>query len=769
MRNLVAFPGIPMTIDMEKGPAKRIFENAIKENTAVVIVCQKDPMVEVADIKDVYSVGVTARIKQVVKTQSGIFRVIIEPLFRAQIISFTDDKFTSAEIVEIKPIKEESVLECRALLREIKSIIGDFSKFVPKFSKEFWMLFDTIRELGQACDFAAENLLPDPEDKQTILEEILPSARASKLINLLEAEKSILEERAHIKREVDERMKKNQRDYYLREQLKVIHEELGENDDEYDDDDLREYAERLEKGNYPENVKKALTKEIKRLSRIPFGSAENTVLRNYIDVCLEIPYLVKTEERLDIAEVQKILDDDHEGLNKVKERIIEYLAALKLSPELRGQIICLVGPPGTGKTSIAASIARATNRKFVRVSLGGVHDESEIRGHRKTYIGSMPGRIVNALIEAKANNPLILFDEIDKMAHDMRGDPASAMLEVLDREQNKTFRDNFVELPIDLSGCMFITTANSLETIQRPLLDRMEIIELHAYTRPEKFAIARRHLVSKQMKKHGLLARMFKMEEAAIYEIIDCYTREAGVRNLERCIEKCCRKAAKQIACEEKKSVRVTLKNLVDYIGEQKLVKEKISDTNEVGIVNGMAWTELGGDLLQIEAMALPGTGKLELTGSLGDVMKESAKAAISYIRSKADALGIDSDFYKNKDIHIHVPEGAVPKDGPSAGVTMVSALVSELAGIPARSDVAMTGEISLHGKVMAIGGLREKTMAAYLAGVRTILIPKDNEKDIAELADEVKENVQIIPVSRAEEVLAVILEKNPFERGISC
>ena len=765
MRNLVAFPSIPLTIDMEKGPAKRIFENAIKENSPVFIVCQKDPMVEVSDVNDVYSVGVTARIKQVVKTQSGVFRVVIEPIARAVISDFTDDKLNAASVYEKTIVETDNERRTKALLEELKDIIHGFAKFAPKFSKEFWMLFDTIRDLSQACDFAAENLLPTPEDKQLILEAFVPTERASTLINLLEAEKGVLEERMLIKKEVDERMKKNQRDYYLREQLKVIHEELGADDDEFDDDDLREYMERLEKGDYPENVKKALTKEVKRLSRIPFGSAENTVLRNYIEVCLEIPYLVKTEERLDIPTVQKILDDDHEGLTKVKDRIIEYLAALKLSPELRGQIICLVGPPGTGKTSIASSIARATNRKFVRVSLGGVHDEAEIRGHRKTYIGAMPGRIVNALIEAKANNPLILFDEIDKMAHDMRGDPASAMLEVLDREQNKTFRDNFVELPIDLSGCMFITTANSLDTIQRPLLDRMEIIELHAYTRPEKFAIARRHLIPKQMKKHGLLARTFKMDDAAVYDLIDCYTREAGVRSLERCIEKCCRKAAKQIACEEKKSVRVTMKTLADYVGEQKLVKEKISETNEIGIVNGMAWTELGGDLLQIEAMALPGTGKLELTGSLGDVMKESAKAAISYIRSKADALGIDPDFYKTKDIHIHVPEGAVPKDGPSAGVTMVSALVSELAGIPARSDVAMTGEISLHGKVMAIGGLREKTMAAYLAGVRTILIPKDNEKDIASLADEVKENVKIMPVSRVEEVLSVILEKNPFER----
>jgi ATP-dependent Lon protease len=753
-----------MTIDLDKGPAKKIFETAAKEGTPVFIVCQKDPMEEVTDISGVYSIGVTARIKQVVKTQSGVFRVIVEPLSRAVLTGFPDDELLTAEIFEKTVNEDDGDLRPRALLREIKGIMHDFSKYAPKFSREFWLLFDSIRDLGQACDFAAENLLPDANDKQTILEAFSPTERARKLIDMLEVEKSILEERAAIKKEVDERMKKNQRDYYLREQLKVIHEELGD-DDEYDDDDLREFAEKLEKGNYPEKVKQTLTKEIKRLSRIPFGSAENTVLRNYIEICLEIPYLTATEERIDIPEVQRILDEDHDGLTKVKERIIEYLAALKLNPELKGQIICLVGPPGTGKTSIATSIARATNRKFVRVSLGGVHDEAEIRGHRKTYIGSMPGRIVNALIEAKANNPLILLDEIDKMAHDMRGDPASAMLEVLDREQNKTFRDNFVELPIDLSNCMFITTANSLDTISRPLLDRMEVIELRAYTRPEKYAIARNHLIPKQMKKHGLLSRMFKMDDEAIYELIDCYTREAGVRNLERQIEKCCRRAAKIISCAEKKSVRVTKKTLAGFVGEQKLLRDTVSAENEIGIVNGMAWTELGGDLLKIEAMALPGSGHLELTGQLGDVMKESAKAAISYIRSQTEKLGIAPDFHKTKDIHIHVPEGAVPKDGPSAGVTMVTALVSELTGIPARRDVSMTGEITLHGKVMAIGGLREKTMAAYLAGVKTILIPKDNEKDIEEIADEVKNNVEIIPVSTAKEALVIALEKDPYQK----
>jgi len=765
LRRVVAFPGIPMTIDMDKGPAKKILENAAKEGSSVFLVCQKNPLEDVTDIDGVYTVGVITRIKQVVKTQSGLFRAIIEPERRAVLTGFGDEKLQTANVLEKLVIETGTELRSRALLREIKSIIGDFAKYAPRFSKEFWLLFDTIRDLGQACDFAAENLIPEPDDKQKILEEFSPCARAEKLIDMLEAEKSVMEERVHIKREVDERMKKNQRDYYLREQLRVIREELGEDEEEFDDDDIREYSERLAKGNYPDYVKKTLTKEIKRLSRVPFGSAENTVIRNYIEVCLDVPFAASTEERIDIPKVKKILDDDHEGLDKVKERIIEYLAALKLNPELRGQIICLVGPPGTGKTSIATSIARATNRKFVRVSLGGVHDEAEIRGHRKTYIGSMPGRIVNALIEAKSNNPLILLDEIDKMASDMRGDPASAMLEVLDREQNKTFRDNFVEIPVDLSNCMFITTANSLDTIARPLLDRMEIIELHAYTRPEKFSIARRHLIPKQMKKHGLLARMFKMDDESVYELIDCYTREAGVRGLERCIEKCCRRAAKIVSCGEKKSVRVTLRNLASFVGEQKIIRDRIADENEIGIVNGMAWTELGGDLLRIEAMALPGAGHLELTGSLGDVMKESAKAAISYIRSLSPALGIESDFYKTNDIHIHVPEGAVPKDGPSAGVTMVTALVSELCGIPVRRDVAMTGEITLHGRVMAIGGLREKTMAAYLAGVRMILIPKDNECDIAEIADEVKASVQIKTISSAKEALMLALERDPFER----
>ena len=758
MRNLVAFPGIPMTIDMDKGPAKKIFETAAKEGTPVFIVCQKDAMEEATGLESIHSVGVTARIKQVVKTQSGIFRVIVEPMARAVLTGFTDDKMLTAEIFEKTLNEDDGELRSRALLREIKGIMHDFSKFAPKFSREFWLLFDSIRDLGQACDFAAENLLPDADDKQTILEEFSPAARARKLIDMLEAEKGILEERAAIKKEVDERMKKSQRDYYLREQLKVIHEELGDAD-EYDDDDLREFAERLEKGNYPEKVKQTLTKEIKRLSRIPFGSAENTVLRNYIDICLEIPYLTATEERIDIPEVKRILDEDHDGLTKVKDRIVEYLAALKLNPELKGQIICLVGPPGTGKTSIATSIARATNRKFVRVSLGGVHDEAEIRGHRKTYIGSMPGRIVNALIEAKANNPLILLDEIDKMAHDMRGDPASAMLEVLDREQNKTFRDNFVELPIDLSNCMFITTANSLETISRPLLDRMEIIELPGYTAEEKLMIAKNHLIKKQMKLHELTGSHVRFSDKSIRFLIDGYTREAGVRRLEQNIASLLRKCVVKLETADAKRISITPELIKELLGPEKYTPELIEKEDLVGVVNGLAYSAAGGCITQIEVAVMPGTGKLELTGSLGDVMKESAKTAHSFVRSIAEKYGIDSKAWQEKDIHIHAPEGAVPKDGPSAGITMATAILSALGGFKVDRYVTMTGEISLTGRVMRIGGLREKSMAAYKSGAKKVIIPLENMPDLWDIDEKVKESLEFIPVTKAHEVFAHALK----------
>ena len=567
-----------------------------------------------------------------------------------------------------------------------------------------------------------------------------------------------MEEESRLRRKVNARMNKNQREYYLREQMKVIEEELGEGSD------VEEYTARIRKAALPEEVEKKLLKETERLSKAPFGSAEATVIANYLDVCLDIPWKKTTKDRLQFSAVQKTLDADHYGLEKVKERIVEYIAAKQQSPELRGQVLCLVGPPGVGKTSIAASVARALNRKYVRISLGGVRDEADIRGHRKTYIGAMPGRIINALTQAGVRNPLILLDEIDKMSRDGHGDPTSAMLEVLDGEQNRSFRDHFVELPFDLSDCMFIATANDLSSIPRPLIDRMEIIELGIYTKREKLEIAKSHLIPKQLTRHNLQKRTLKFTDAAVLEIIDYYTKEAGVRGLERTIAKICRKAVRELLSNpEKKHITVDVPDVKTYLGARKLLPETVETEDEVGCVNGLAYTELGGTMLKVEVAVLDGTGKIETTGSLGDVMKESAHIAVSYVRSVAKAYGIPTDFYKTKDIHIHFPEGAVPKDGPSAGVTMVTALVSALTERPVRHDVAMTGEISLRGKVLPIGGLKEKTMAAYSAGAKTVLIPADNLRDMEELDPMAREGLVFIPCKTADEVLRNALTPAPL------
>ncbi len=764
MRQIVAFPGIPMNLDVARTPSKRACEAAVRADNMVFLVCQNDPTVQSPAQKDCYTVGTVAKIKQLVKGQGTSLHIIVEPIARAYVEEITFDKYLTATVMEKRIYVEEGGgIKGEALMRDVRRILGEFIKLLPKFSKELWFVINSIEDPGVIGDFVSSNVVSDIHDKQMLLEEFDPITRLQKLLIILEREKEILLTEAKIQEEVRENMDRNQRDYYLREQLKVIQSELGEDADL--DDDIIEYRKKIVEGKFPKEVAERLEREIKKLQRTPVGSADNVVIRNYIEACLEIPWSKSTKERNDVKMVQKILDEDHDGLEKVKERIVEYMSAIKLNPELKNQVICLVGPPGTGKTSIAASIARATKRKYVRVSLGGVHDEAEIRGHRKTYVGSMPGRIVQALCQAESNNPLILLDEIDKMASDMRGDPASAMLEVLDGEQNKTFRDHFVEMPVDLSRCMFIATANTLDTIARPLLDRMEIIELKSYTRQEKFSIARNHLIPKQKKRHGLKGRMFTLEDEALYTIIDRYTRESGVRSLERLVARCCRKAAKLISLDGEKSIRVTKANLTDFIGVSKIIPEKVYDFDEVGTSQGMAWTEVGGSLLRIESVAMEGTGKVELTGSLGDVMKESARAAVSYIRAHARELGIEPDFYKTKDIHIHFPEGAVPKDGPSAGTAITTSLVSELTGIPCRRDVSMTGEITLHGRVTAIGGLREKTMAAYLAGIKTILIPKENEADMEEIADEVKANVRIVTVSSVAQALSLALAEDPFER----
>ena len=762
MRGVVAFPKIPVNLEIGRSASKRACDVALGADGLVMLVCQRDSFIEEPSKDDVYTVGVTAKIKQLVKTEEGVYRTLMEPIARAEITDFYRvGRYAIAEGLEKTAEYTATSEETSAVLREIRRTVAEISSLLPMFSDDVYAQVNRTNDVSLLCDFIAANVIADIEKRQSLLEIFDPSQRALSLLTELKQERLIMLTEKKINRKVHERIDKNQRDYYLREQIKAIKSELGE-DEEFDDDDLAEYYEKIKKAKLPEDMREKLVKELKKLSKMPFGSAEGGVVRNYIETCLEIPFGKETKDRIDIDQARKILDEDHDGLEEVKARIIEYLAALKLNPELKNQVLCLVGPPGTGKTSVASSIARAMNRRFVRISLGGVRDEADIRGHRKTYIGSMPGRIINALTQAGSMNPLILMDEVDKLTRDSHGDPASALLEVLDTEQNKTFRDHFIETPIDLSDCLFITTANTLSTIPQPLIDRMEIVEMKIYTRAEKFSIARHHLIPKQEKRHGLSGRTLKIDDGALYAIIDEYTSEAGVRQLERMIAKCCRRAAKEIVCDGKKSVRVSIKNLSDYVGTERMPKDRILPENEVGTVCGMAYTELGGEIMRIEALALDGAGKIELTGSLGNVMRESAQAAMSFVRSRASSLGIDPEFYKKKDIHIHFPEGAVPKDGPSAGVAIAVAIVSELTGIAVRRDVAMTGEITLRGRVLAIGGLREKTMAAYLAGVKTIILPEENRKDENEILPEVKENVEIIYISSADEAVRLALCAEP-------
>lgn len=758
LRGSVAFPGVTMNLEVGRALSKRACDAAVSGNGDVLLIAQKDASVENPDENGVYGVGTKAKIKQLIKNDGGNYRIIVEPECRAVVDTFyKKGKYFEAEVTEKTVIFEDSGVRAEALARDICETVSGFMAMLPKLSKDLIYYIKSIKDLSSLCDFSSANIVVKPEDKQKLLEEFDPVRRAELLILTLEAEKELLETETEIHKKVHERLDKNQREYYLREEMKAIREELGEGA-EFDDDESEEYLKKINEKKLSPEVSEKLLKELKKLGKTPYGSAEGAVIRNYLDTVLEIPFEEKTKTRLDIGYAKKVLDADHDGLNDVKDRVIEYIAALKLNPGLKNQIICLVGPPGTGKTSVASSIARAMNRKFVRISLGGVRDEADIRGHRKTYIGSMPGRIINALVQAKVSNPLILMDEIDKLTSDSHGDPSSALLEVLDSEQNKSFRDHFVEVPVDLSDCLFITTANTLETVPQPLIDRMEIIEMKLYTRGEKFSIAKNHLIPKQEKRHGLNGRTLKFDDSAIYSLIDFYTREAGVRNLERFIAKCCRRAAKQIACGDCKTVKVSKDNIKEFAGEKTILQETVLPSDEIGTVCGMAYTEVGGEIMKIEALAVPGTGKTELTGSLGDVMKEASEAAISYVRSRTEEYGIDPDFYKTKDIHIHFPEGAVPKDGPSAGVATAVAVISELSGITVKRDVAMTGEITLRGRVLAIGGLREKTMAAYLAGVKTIILPAENKNDECDIVREVLDNVNIVYVSTADEAVRLAL-----------
>ena len=753
LRGIVGFPGVQLNIEIVRPISLKAFTAAATVHDAkVILATQKDISIEEPTEDDFYDIGVVAEIKHVVKNPQGNLSVVFEGLSR---IKINNVKPTSGFYLAEGTLKEEKsparlTKELEALMQEVKNRLKPLKDIHPSFNDDLRMNAEAIANPGYLADFVASSAVIDYKNKQTVLEAIFPKTRLEKLLVCLEEELMLLECEHDIQLQVRQKIDRNQKDYFLREQIKAIQSELGEDDD----DEISEYEDKILKANLPDDIKEKLFKELNKLSKTPFGAAEGTVIRAYLDTCLDFPFGINSTDEVNVEEARAVLDADHDGLDKVKERILEFVAIKQFSKDVKSQIICLVGPPGVGKTSVAASIARALKRKYARVSLGGMHDEAEIRGHRKTYVGAMPGRIVTAIINAKVQNPVIVLDEIDKMAKDFRGDPTSALLEVLDPEQNKTFRDNFMELPIDLSDTMFIATANSYDGIPAPLLDRMEIIELSTYTDSEKLAIAKNHLVPKQMALNGVKKSMFKITDDGILALIKGYTREAGVRNLERELASLMRKATKKIAEGKAKSVKITEKNLAEFLGKIKVLPEKIDGENPVGVVNGLAYTQSGGDMLKVEVAVLDGTGKIELTGSLGDVMKESAKIAHSFVRTLAVEYKIDKDFYKTKDIHIHFPEGAIPKDGPSAGVTMVTAIISALGNYPVRRDVAMTGEVTLRGKVLAIGGLKEKTLAAYRAGVKTVLIPEANLRDLDDIDKEAKENLTFIPCSTATDVL---------------
>ena len=753
LRGIVGFPGVQLNIEIVRPISLKAFTAAATVHDAkVILATQKDISIEEPTEDDFYDVGVLAEIKHVVKNPQGNLSVVFEGLSRVRI---SDVKATSGFYLAIGSLKEEKTparltKELEALMQEVKNRLKPLKDIHPSFNDDLRMNAEAIANPGYLADFVASSAVIDYKNKQIVLESMFPKTRLEKLLVCLEEELMLLECEHDIQLQVRQKIDRNQKDYFLREQIKAIQSELGEDED----DEITEYEDKILKANLPDDVKEKLFKELNKLSKTPFGAAEGTVIRAYLDTCLDFPFGIISNDEVNVEEARAVLDADHDGLDKVKERILEFVAIKQFSKDVKSQIICLVGPPGVGKTSVAASIARALKRKYARVSLGGMHDEAEIRGHRKTYVGAMPGRIVTAIINAKVQNPVIVLDEIDKMAKDFRGDPTSALLEVLDPEQNKTFRDNFMEIPIDLSDTMFIATANSYDGIPAPLLDRMEIIELSTYTDSEKLAIAKNHLIPKQMALNGVKKSMFRITDDGILALIKGYTLEAGVRNLERELASLMRKATKKIAEGKAKSVKITEKNLSEFLGKIKVIPEKIDGENPIGVVNGLAYTQAGGDMLKVEVAVLDGTGKIELTGSLGDVMKESAKIAHSFVRTLAVEYKIDKDFYKTKDIHIHFPEGAVPKDGPSAGVTMVTAIISALGNYPARRDVAMTGEITLRGKVLAIGGLKEKTLAAYRAGVKTVLIPEANVRDLDDIDKEAREKLTFIPCSDATDVL---------------
>lgn len=767
LRGIVVFPKMVLHFDVGRKKSIKALQKAMDDDQKVFLVCQKDASVDEPNIDDMYDVGVICTIRQMMRIPgSENMRVVVEGDERATLYSLTSVKPYIGGLVEIAGDNNSNLEisddEDKAYQRIIKREFERYASLMPKISNEVIAKVISIKNSGELADFVCSNTFLDYYEKQDVLSALDPSERICQLVVYLKKENNALEIESEIQEKVQNEIDKSQREYYLREEMKVISEALGESDNPLEE--AEEYKSKVSALKCSDDIKEKLLKECDKLAKMPSGSHEGTVERNYLDKCLEIPFGKYTKDSINLEKSRKILDKEHYGLDKVKERIVDSLAVYKRNPEFNGQILCLAGPPGVGKTSIVKSLAKSMGRKYVRIALGGIHDEAEIRGHRKTYIGSMPGRIVEAVIKSGVMNPIILLDEIDKVGNDFKGDPSSALLEALDPEQNNSFADHYIEFPLDLSRVLFITTANDVSAIAGPLYDRMEVIELNSYTALEKFYIAKKHLVKKEMIKHSLTSKEFKISDDAINILIENYTREAGVRTLEKQIATLCRKATVSLESGAK-SFKVTDKNIEEYLGKKKFSDDLVSKEDQVGTVNGLAWTSVGGTMLPIEVSVLDGTGKIELTGNLGDVMKESAKTAVSYIRSKASEYGIDEDFYKNKDIHIHAPEAAVPKDGPSAGLAITTAIVSELTGIAIKSNVAMTGEISLKGKALAIGGLKEKSMAAYKAGCDTVIIPQDNKKDLDEISDEVKQVIDFISVKNFDEVLPIALVSRPIKK----
>lgn len=757
LRGLAVFPEQTIHFDIGRVKSALALERAMKHDQVLLLVPQKSILDDDPGLEDLYPVGTVAKVKQILKSQGDNIRVLVTGLYRGKITSLNQSEpYLSGVVESLKDAKSDNGLHARALRRDAVALYSQYMEALEHPPQGIQMRLIASEDCGFVADTIVQHSGIDYMDKAKMLCLLNPVRRLEKVLKLLGQELQMLQMESDIQEKTRVQIDQDQRDYYLREQIKVIREELGE-ESEYSE--FSEYEKKILLLNLPDESEKKLMRDIQRLQKQPFGSAEASVLRNYLDTVLELPWNHYTKEQVDIHAAKRILDKDHFGLTDVKERILQTIAVRLSAPEMSPQILCLVGPPGVGKTSIAYSVARSLNRKMARIALGGVHDEADIRGHRKTYVGAMPGRILSAMTQAGSMNPILLLDEIDKLSSDHRGDPSAALLEILDSEQNKSYRDHYLEIPFDLSNVMFITTANTTDTIPRPLLDRMEVIELGSYTDEEKLRIAKDHLIPKQLKKHGLKKAQLRISDDAIREVIQCYTRESGVRGLERSLAEICRKATVQIiSMDTPKRILVSGKNLEEFLGVRKFLPDRLPSDNQVGIVTGLAWTAVGGETLEVEVNVMPGSGKLELTGNLGDVMKESAQTALSYIRANADSLGIPDDFYKTKDIHVHFPAGAVPKDGPSAGVTICTAIVSALTATPVRADVAMTGEISLRGRVLPIGGLKEKTMAALRHGIQTVIIPRENEKDLEQIDQMVRKSLNFIVASSVDTVLNTAL-----------